>query len=82
MYNYFFVNYIDIETLKFPFEVWKLAVSFNSDFQRPNNAIEDWHNILNSNFVSFHYRLPIFIEKLKYEEDTIRIKCILVWVII
>lgn len=72
----FFFNFIgDVNhEPKYPPSFWHCRNILEINVPRTNNAIEGWHNVFNSTFHTSRFSFPLLIEKLKDEEDVIRIK--------
>ena len=65
-----------LENPKYEPRIWNLNGTIDLSIPRTNNAIEGRHRSLNSTFFTNKVSLPLLIEKLKDEEDQIRIKYI------
>lgn len=76
VYDYFFQTYLGTNIVLYPLDVWHQLDYFERDIPRTNNAIEGWHNSFSSSFGSSRFSFTLMIEKLKDEEDFIRIKMI------
>jgi hypothetical protein len=72
----FFYNYIGTELVlaRFPISFWHFGNNFNIDIPRTNNAIEGWHSVFNSTFGTSNFSFHLLVEKMKFEEDAIRIE--------
>lgn len=73
IYNYFFRNYVGDSAL-FPIDLWHCSYLIENNIPRTNNAIEGWHFVFKSTFNNAKNSLPLLFQKLKDEEDAIRIK--------
>ena len=78
VYEYFRRNFIQgIDETRFPIDIWNCYHSFLTDNTiRTNNAIEGWHSVLKSTFLGSRSSLILLLDKLRYEEDAIRIRAI------
>ena len=76
VYDYFYSNYIGNGNgvPRFSPSLWHHGSNVTIDIPRTNNAIEGWHSVFKSTFGCTRYSFPLLIEKLKLEEDVIRIK--------
>ncbi|RVD91452.1 hypothetical protein TUBRATIS_21050 [Tubulinosema ratisbonensis] len=76
LYSYFYDNYIGelCYAPKYPTKPWHYGNILNENIVRTNNTIEGWHSVFKTTFNSSKNSLHQLIEKLKFEEDAIRIK--------
>ena len=77
-YEYFYCTYIGDENImvRYPISFWHYGNFIDENIPRTNNAIEGWHSTFKNTFGTSRYSLHLLIEKLKNEEDAIRIKAI------
>ena len=78
MYEYFKRNFIEgIEETRFPIDIWNCHHSFLSESTiGTNNAIEGWHHGFKTTFLGSRSSSILLLDKLRYEEDAIRIRSI------
>lgn len=77
VYEYFSTTYMNLNgNALYPPNIWHSFNYLNREVPRTNNAIEGWHNCFNNTFGTSKYSFPLLIEKLKNEEDYVRIRMI------
>jgi hypothetical protein len=77
LYSYFQNTYIgNGSNVRFPVSIWNYGNVIDTNVPRTNNGIEGWHSCFKKTFGSARYSFLLLLEKLKYEEDAIRIKAI------
>lgn len=77
IYDYFFSTYIgNNDNAPFPLDYWNFGNDLNVSVPRTNNGIEGWHSVFKKTFGTTRYSFVLLVEKLKFEEDVIRIKSI------
>jgi hypothetical protein len=75
VYDFFYDNYIGFDdNVRFPLSIWNFGSVLNIDLPRTNNGIEGWHSVFKQTFGTSRYSLQLLFEKLKFEEDAIRLK--------
>jgi hypothetical protein len=62
--------------VRYPISFWHYGNYIDENIPRTNNAIEGWNSTFKNTFGTSRYSLHLLIEKLKCEEDAIRIKAI------
>ena len=78
IYDYFETMYIrGMLSTRYSIEFWNCyRVFMDNEIVRTHNAIEGWHSIFSSLFLTSKNSMIGLIAKLKDEEDAIRIKAI------
>lgn len=69
LYSYFYKNYINTRSARFPTSIWNHAHHTSIDVPRTNNAIEGFHNAFNNSFGGSKYNLYLLIKNIKDEEE-------------
>jgi hypothetical protein len=77
LYDYFFENYVgETDNVKFPVSLWNYGGDLNINVPRTNNAIEGRHSVFKKSFGTSRFSFNLLVDKLRQEEDAIRIKLI------
>jgi hypothetical protein len=72
LYIYFYNNYIDPTSLRFPISLWNYHAHLNTNVPKTNNAIVGFHNAFNGMFGTSNYCLSLLVRKIKEEEENVQ----------
>lgn len=78
LFHYFETTWIGSPTVraKFPIHLWNMCALTLSKSPRTNNAVEGWHNVMNSFVACKHPSIWTFIAKIKREQDLQEVKMV------
>lgn len=77
VYDYFYDTFLNVnDNCPYPPELWNSDAIIDRNIPRTNNSIEGWHNVFLNTFGTSKFSLHLLIQRLKNEQDVIRIRSI------
>ena len=74
VYEYFHHTFISQTAARYPLSIWHSRNLNDRSIPRTNNAAEGWHNTFKDTFGTSKYSFHLLVQKLKDEEDVVRIR--------